>query len=302
MIVKGLEHSAGIRKGRLHITVQWIPEPNDLAKHKINQVVYIPENVNSSHLESWLQGFNRNIVATLNSIWDGYQHKTLKAPVSDYISPLMRHRNICSLDKVKSLDVSDLLASTNEKLKVISFSLGVDNTIKHIYHESITIGPGAVVLDKSGASDSTFIDKEGPASGTGILDTVEAYWTQCPYPEIAYFYVGTFYEVDTNIFTCRDYEGPIAFESILSPELVIYTGLDIEVSEGDLLGHYHYHADTDLYYTTASGAGWYRYVGSRKVPCENTTFEFFSTRKFAIYATGASASVGAKNLMLTNVG
>jgi len=92
---------------------------------------------------------------------------------------------------------------------------------------------GADAIDRStfGGAGYTFLNEENPANASGTIDTVEIYANS----EMSGIKVGTFYGSGTS-WTLRDYT---TVGTAASGEKTTYTGLNIQVEEGDLIGIYY---------------------------------------------------------------
>jgi hypothetical protein len=137
----------------------------------------------------------------------------------------------------------------------------------------ITVGNEAIDRAGSYGTGNTVVDQNGPANGTGIIDTVEIYLATGGTVE-----VGIFYVVSGNTLSTRSYASlgtlPVGKSTI--------TSLSLAVQQGDYIGFY----TTNGYIERDTvGVGYWNYAGD-KIPGDNTAFNSTATRTVSIKGTG----------------
>lgn len=112
----------------------------------------------------------------------------------------------------------------------------------------IAIGPGAIGRD-SAMGNLTFLAKDGPADGTGLIDTFKL-WFNAPGTTVK---VGTFYG-SSNSYTCR---GSHTVGAVAAGSQQPFTGLEVEVELGDFAGVWVDDGTIDCYASGGLGM-WYK--------------------------------------------
>jgi hypothetical protein len=148
---------------------------------------------------------------------------------------------------------------------------------------AIDIGSGAIDRNTHWPSQYTVIDRANPANAAGTLLSVQI-WAETNMSGVR---VGTFYGSGED-YTCRDYA---VIGDVVAGRRRTFTGLSIDVQEGDLLGIYtgpsgHLEANQTggsgvlylVYDQTESGEQTYSYSG-------------YTTFAISIYATDIAVPV-----------
>lgn len=143
---------------------------------------------------------------------------------------------------------------------------------------SIDVGSPAIFRPGFRAfSTDTFLEKANPSNGTGSLDTVEIYLeadgTDCK--------IGTFYGSGTS-WTSRDYT---TIGSVPSGSTQTFSGLDIAVETGDLIGVY---LATGQLVRASGGTGYYIIEGDQ-FGTGTQTYTSYGTYSSSLYGTGETA-------------
>jgi hypothetical protein len=146
------------------------------------------------------------------------------------ISPYMRHKAALSTAKTLSFDAQ---AKSYIDSVLADFNIGaVKGKAERIEPGSITVGNNATDGGTASTVTSTTVETDVPADGTGVLDTIQI-WANS---NLSDFKAGTFWgDTSTGVFSSRDYE---LIGSVTSGSAQNFTGLSINVYQGDFLGHY----------------------------------------------------------------
>ena len=118
-----------------------------------------------------------------------------------------------------------------------------------------------------------------PARYAGVLDTVEI-WVHDTV-SAGDCRVGTFYETGTNKFKCRDLA--ILSEEIASGAKRTFSGLEIAVEKGDLLGVF---IDSGAHEYSSSGGGGFYDLNSMMTPGAENTYGYDAGCDISLRATG----------------
>lgn len=145
---------------------------------------------------------------------------------------------------------------------------------------AIDIGAGATDRGSS-LGVYTFIAKDNPADGSGIITSVEI-WANTDLSDCE---VATFYEVSPSHYSTRDTE---AIGSVTAGSKQTFP-VSLEVQEGDLIGIY-YTAGTIEIDTSDCVGIWYQ-TGD-KIPCENQIFSSMNGWGISLYGTGGEDGNG----------
>jgi hypothetical protein len=143
----------------------------------------------------------------------------------------------------------------------------------------ITIGDGTGDYGAAAGNGLTHLTYKSVANDTGTLDTFRLWMNE----SCTVCKMGTFYISSTNCVS-RDYEN---IGSVTSGSEQVFTGLNCDVTEGDLLGIY---VNANLEVNATGGTG-RRYVSGDKFGT-SASYSLVANNKLAIYATGATAAAG----------
>ena len=146
----------------------------------------------------------------------------------------------------------------------------------------ITVGAGAANYDSYSGSAYTYVDTGYGASGTGIIDTIELWYTVANGAGVK---VGTWYFVSdvggTKTYTNRDYED---IGSVTKDSKQTFTGLNCDVETDDVLGVYH--TGGGLEHNSSGGEGGRLYALGNKFGGNIASSSFNNGIKMAMYGTG----------------
>ena len=142
----------------------------------------------------------------------------------------------------------------------------------------IDIGSEAIDRPSGLACDYTYVDKNNPANATGLLDTLKVYCAEWIYLLI----VATYYLTGENKLKCRDsqYIGDVTSGSVQT-----FTGLSVNVQEGDYIGCYLELAGV-IEADTEGFAGVWSFPGDCTLPGKEETFSFLEGHAISLYGTG----------------
>lgn len=179
--------------------------------------------------------------------------------------------------------------------KVEPISLAANGIGRTFPATDIDIGGASVNSGNPiGGWSQTILDKTNPANNTGVIDTVKTWSTGV----LSNVKVGTFYGSGTS-WDDRDYQ---TLGTIYSGSEQTFTGLSIDVSADDIIGHYNTSQTYNLMCTTSGGSG-VLYANGDKFGQGAVAYNLLNaTYWVSLYGTGETASVGARLLSLTGVG
>ena len=129
-----------------------------------------------------------------------------------------------------------------------------------------TIDIGSPAINRTATKDAgiTWVNKANPANAAGVITSIEI-WA---YENLSNVEVATFYMIDTNDYSTRDTH---FIGSVTGGSKQTFTGLNITVEIGDLIGYYC--TDGRIDSVGIGEAGVFKRVGDN-IPCVN---EYFST-------------------------
>lgn len=128
----------------------------------------------------------------------------------------------------------------------------------------------------------TVLNPDNPANADGYLDTVQVRSKI----DITDLKVGTFYLVSGSVYKCRD---SVSVGAVTAGANRTFSGLDIEVSAGDLIGCYY--ADGSPSMDLGSGGSMYYYSGECIDPNDQADFSNYFELKLALYGSGIAVNV-----------
>ncbi len=142
------------------------------------------------------------------------------------------------------------------------------------------IDVGADPIDRTTAAGSGFtrISKDNPANASGTLHTVKVWAEE---QDIIGLIVGTFYLTNGNTLKCRDSE--LVGDVVAGAERT-FTGLSINVQEGDYIGCYF--TEGFIEYDTSGFAGVWYISGEYIDPGDEETYGFLDGDAFSLYGYG----------------
>jgi len=141
---------------------------------------------------------------------------------------------------------------------------------------AIDIGGAAVPRSGRSLVSWTRLEGSNTANDTGSLDTVEIYANE----DLANAEVATFIPEGSDTFSSRDFG---AIGAVVSGAKRAFTGKDISVATGDVIGIY----GTSGYIESGlsgGGTGWHQ--SGDQIPCTSVTFSTSTYRPLSLYATG----------------
>ena len=140
----------------------------------------------------------------------------------------------------------------------------------------ITIGAAAIDRTKYGAITSTIVGKEGAASGSGKINSVEI-WLDVDYWDGADVEVATFIDEGSNVLSTR---GSELLGDVAKGSKQTFSGLDMDVVAGDYLGIYGTAGLIEQDWTGGEGL-WY--LVDDRIPCSSVTFNWLADRTISLY-------------------
>jgi hypothetical protein len=157
---------------------------------------------------------------------------------------------------------------------------------------STEIDVGSAAINRgsfTAISSRTIFSGGNPANDTGVIDTVDAYWFSVSGTNDIWFGSGT---LSGSTITVTDSES-IGDES--STGLQQYTGLDIDVDSGDLIGVFDKGGSANIDEDTSGGSGRYysSSTGEWIDPGDYTTYGLapFQSNMLSLYGTGETSQV-----------
>lgn len=149
---------------------------------------------------------------------------------------------------------------------------------------AVDIDIGCEAIDRNSQKDTgTDINKTNPANASGIITSVEIYARAA----MTNVKVATFYVVDGNNLSTRDYEF-IGDMSIGYHQF----NVNLNVVAGDYLGIYHSgYIEVD----TSGGDGIWYYNDNDMIPCTNQAFSYYPSYLTSLYGTGTIGEEEAIN-------
>jgi hypothetical protein len=174
-------------------------------------------------------------------------------------------------------------------LAALSFATRVVGLGETFPSTDIDVGSAATDRASNTMNDYTWILVNNPANDTGALDTIEV-WANS---NLAGFVAGTFDGSGTS-YTPRDSE---SIGNVTSGSKQSFTGLDISIETGDLLGYFTTtgYAEADYF----GGAGCY-YKSGNQFAAGTQTYASIANYEISLYGTGdteqashTSISIGA---------
>ncbi len=147
------------------------------------------------------------------------------------------------------------------------------------------IDMGGVAIDRPFATttNTTYIFKTNPANATGIITSIEV-WVNA---DFANFEVATFYEGDANVFSTRDNH---TIGTVVAGDKRTFSGLSINVNEGDYLGcYFSNYPDGKHEYSKTGGLGYWHLIGDN-IPCTDITFTLSGNTTYvhSVYGIGTT--------------
>lgn len=243
----------------------------------LSAFITIPPSLSVSQLTNWLAAtFTSDVTATIDDA-------ASQVDSAHLLSSYMRDKSTMSEAKISAgTDGASLISTINARLGNYSLAGYGSGQVQPVQSGSITIGYEPGNLGDYQDITTTFVTKQGPASGTGTLDTWKMYLTQ----NGANVKVATFYVVSGNNLSTRDYE---SIGTVTSGSIQTFTGLSTDVATGDYAGIYGTAGRISDTVVGGSGARLYYRSGSN-IPSTNTTFSQTTTNQLmALYATGTEA-------------
>jgi hypothetical protein len=169
----------------------------------------------------------------------------------------------------------------NNRLADIRIDLLGNGNIVPVELGSIVIGTTPVNRASSSDYDSTWVDKNQTATGTGTIDT----WQLWAESAMAGCDVATFFVVSGNNLSTRDYE---ALGAVAAGSTQTYSGKSTDVILGDYPGVKP--QTSGAIERDNSGVG-YWYAAGDQIPCTNQAFTLVATRIISLYGTGSSVVI-----------
>jgi hypothetical protein len=289
-----------IHKGLLKVRFDFIPDVEDktYVKHYVehfdelgnslgfyvnsclSHFVVVPETISLDSLKTFAQTvFSKDLITSL----DNY---LLLPNSAHYISELMRPRSVLSAEIVKSTNIAYLIDSVNASLSSLAFIMSADGKLLDIEPKSIDIGGEAIHRGSTQGANFTYICRHNLANADGTIDTWQVYAES----NISGFSVATFYAVDANHWSTRDYED---IGSITSGSTQTFSGLSTDVLTGDSSGAHWTGGNLSRDDSGGDNTTWYR--SGDYIPCSSILFgDSGNYRIHSIYGTGTEGGVTEK--------
>jgi len=155
---------------------------------------------------------------------------------------------------------------------------------------TIAIGAPAVEGDTQFTQAWTWLNKEGPANASGIIDTVKIYATTGAEGDLVGCFVGIFYVVSGDTLKCRS---AVEIGAVEGGAERTFPGLSLAVEAGDFIGLYF--SDGSIRYRNSAGAGLWHSNAEVNHCVVDDQFEYtplVGTYQLSINGTGEEVAVG----------
>ena len=242
MIVKFNSSGTHIHKKKLKIRLDIYPEPGEDSYDKYHieyfdidgnsmgyftnpilcHFITISDTTTKEDVESFINTkLSSDVLKTISSISAG--------DIGHKFNELMSDKALLATKEIETINKNNI----NKNFKDIEIRTKLSGVVYDIEEHSITMG--VEPQDFSGYLNNnqyTLLNLTNPANASGTITTVKT-WMYLAVTESSWK-VGTFYASNGN-YVCRDFE---EFGDVAQGEEVEFTGLDLSVEEGDLIGSY----------------------------------------------------------------
>ncbi|MBA7579053.1 hypothetical protein ES708_20919 [subsurface metagenome] len=150
---------------------------------------------------------------------------------------------------------------------------------------AVAIDVGGEAIDRPDATttNATYIFKTNPANASGVITSIEV-WCNVSFEG---FKVATFYKTNGNVFSTRDTH---FIGTVVAGDKRIFSGLNININEGDYLGCYFTNYPNGKHELNKTGGQGYWLLTGDYIPCTDTTFTLSgnSTYVHSVYGIGTT--------------
>jgi hypothetical protein len=243
--------------------------------------VGIDENTTKTLFDEFIKDtYTKDVLATIDNIMSSKSTPEQPHLSAHLISPYARGKT--TLSSVKSAVFDEQTKNfTNQRLGGINLLLPADGKAKFITPQSIDVGPGATNRAAQNIAGYTFVFRTNPSNGTGIIDTMQAYFNQ----DGTGLKLGTFTGSSTS-YTPHDVE---TIGNVTSGSEQTYTGKNCDVTIGDFLGCFYATGYIDWTVNPGGSGVYYKVNDQFGAGTQSYTLDVGSDG--SIYATGTDEVV-----------